>query len=71
MTEGEEDELPGMTAGLGLYGMSDVGPASEQEEEEEEEDRLAAALTSEIEAQVPDLLALLVPYWYKSTNTDS
>ena len=54
MTEGEEDEHPGggMTAGLGLSGLSDVGPASEQEEEQEEEDGQAAALTSETEAQV-------------------
>jgi hypothetical protein len=53
MTEGEEDEHPGggVTAGLGLSGLSDVGPASE-EEEEEEEDGQAAALTLETEAQV-------------------
>jgi hypothetical protein len=56
MTEGEEDEEEshpggGVTAGLGLSGLSDVGPASEQEEQEEE-DRQAAALTSETEAQV-------------------
>ena len=57
MTEGEEDEEEehpggGVTAGLGLSGLSDVGPASEQEEEEEEEDGQAAALISETEAQV-------------------